>query len=91
MFLAESAADEVDENVCQVFFAVFDEEDQKDQKAWISCDGDCGRCTEFKKAHQAQSLCAQVVSSQQLQHYHLHFQHPFFIQYFIVSNFIINS
>ena len=31
------------------FFAVFDEEDEKDQKAWISCDGDCGRCTELKK------------------------------------------
>lgn len=54
MFLAQSAADEVDENVCQVYFAVFNEADEKDKKAWIGCDGDCGqwyhyRCAGFKR------------------------------------------
>lgn len=34
--------DEMDENVCQVCQALFDEEDE-DKQVWIGCDSDCGR------------------------------------------------
>ena len=45
--------DEIDENVCHVCQALFDEEDE-DKQAWIGCDSDGGRwyyywCAGFKR------------------------------------------